>query len=557
MDLVVFQENKPFVLNALRNGDFDYMEAASEVFETEFFRFIGADKILQELAQSYPTPRKKQDVPLWLYVASNLSMRLHGEHSFHGFPLVVRTGGMLNALGSRAGRKVTHPLTGDVTLFCEGFNKKNHYDRESPCDQDYLRKLAKDTRPDALMGWFGRDVVQIFHRQGAFDPDGIFIGDASYLFVPDNPHYEGSVRLRFDEDDHPVSSAAYNKMSPEQKSRCRWRRCYKMVTLLHTNAKLEFFLFVGVQIISGKDHESGPMYALIERFVRGMGKGLIKRLIVDRGFLDGKAISTCKEQYGIDVLIPLRNNMDIYEDALSLFELPEVRWEPIEEPQEKSAEPPRLRPKSIIKREQSRQKTLQKLKEAQPPPDPAKTIVKRETAAIGELRTWWSCSVPLTVIANREHYGDGHEKIWLLADTKSVEEPTEARKEYHLRSSIEERYRQLKCFVDLAGFRSCTFSLVANQVVFIMLAYNLLQFYLLRQQRSELNKKTPPRIRQQLLPSDNHIIVYWENSYGLFSPLEFTEIIATLGEDPRKKVAHKCRRLRRELTESLNNPRSP
>jgi hypothetical protein len=55
-----------------------------------------------------------------------------------------------------------------------------------------------------------------------------------------------------------------------------------------------------------------------------------------------------------------------------------------------------------------------------------------------------------------------------------IEGPTEARKEYHLRSSIEERYRQLKCFVDLAGFRSCTFSLVANQVVFIMLAYNLL-----------------------------------------------------------------------------------
>jgi hypothetical protein len=106
--------------------------------------------------------------------------------------------------------------------------------------------------------------------------------------------------------------------------------------------------------------------------------------------------------------------MDIYEDALSLFELPEVRWEPIEEPQEESAEPPRLRPKSIIKREQSRQKTLQKLKEAQPPPNPGKTIVKRETAAIGEFRTWWSCSVPLTVIANREHYGDGHEKIWLL-----------------------------------------------------------------------------------------------------------------------------------------------
>ena len=30
MDLVIFEENKPFVLEALRDGEFDYIEAASE-----------------------------------------------------------------------------------------------------------------------------------------------------------------------------------------------------------------------------------------------------------------------------------------------------------------------------------------------------------------------------------------------------------------------------------------------------------------------------------------------------------------------------------------------
>ena len=33
MELVIFEENKPLVLEALRNGEFDYIEAASEVFE--------------------------------------------------------------------------------------------------------------------------------------------------------------------------------------------------------------------------------------------------------------------------------------------------------------------------------------------------------------------------------------------------------------------------------------------------------------------------------------------------------------------------------------------
>ena len=88
---------------------------------------------------------------------------------------------------------------------------------ETPCDQDFLRKLAKDTEADALMRWFSTDVAEVFKTQRAFDKEGIFIGDASYLFVPDNPNYEGSETLLFDENDHPLSEQAYKKMTDEQK----------------------------------------------------------------------------------------------------------------------------------------------------------------------------------------------------------------------------------------------------------------------------------------------------------------------------------------------------
>lgn len=311
MDFVIFEENKSFILESFRNGNFDYIDAASEVFETDFFQFIEAKSILQKLAQTYPTPRRKEDVPLWFYVASNLSMRLHGVHSFNAFPMVVRCGGMLNTFGPKAGRKVIHPDTGDVTITCEGFNKKNHYDRETPCDQDYLRKMAKDTDAQALTRWFCDDVVRVFRSRRAFHKEGIFIGDASYLFVPDNPNYEGSVKLLFDENDHPITQKEHEKMTDEQKVRCQWRRCYKMVTLLHTNPTLDFFLFVAVKVVSGKDHECPVLYELVKQFVEELGKGVIKRLILDRGFLDGKAISVCKKEYGIDILIPVRRNMDI------------------------------------------------------------------------------------------------------------------------------------------------------------------------------------------------------------------------------------------------------
>jgi hypothetical protein len=557
MDLVIFEENKPLVLEALGNGEFDYIEAASEVFEADFFRFIKARTLLDQLAETYPMPRKKEEVPFWFYVASNLSMRLHGVHAFDAFPMVVRSGGMVQAFGPKAGRKVVHPETGETTVVCEGFNQKNHYDRETPCDPDYLRKVAKDTDAQALLRWFNRDVVRVFRRHRVFDKEGLFIGDASYLFVPDNPMYEGSVRMLFDEDNHPVDLEQYRKMTEAQKVRCQWKRCYKMVTLLHTNRRREFFVFVAVRVVSGKAHECPVLYELVKQSVEAVGPGVIKRLILDRGFLDGEAISLCKNKYGIDILIPLRRSMDLYGDALALFQESDVQWLECKEREEEGKEPVRPKPKVILKREKKRQKRLQQLKEQQPPPPPEKILVKTEAASIGEFRSWSTCTVPLSVVANREHYADGHREIWFLIDTQEVQDPRQARQEYGLRPSTEERYRQLKCFSDLTHFTSRAISMVVNQVIFIMLAYDLLQIYLLRQGRKGLNQKTLPRIRQQLLPSDNHIIVYWQNYYGLFRPFELVGFVVMLGEEARKKIAAKCRRIGRELNGLMQNPRPP
>ncbi len=557
MELVIFEENKPFVSNGLREGEFDYIEAASEVFEADFFRFIKARTLLDQLAETYPTPRKKEEVPLWFYVASNLSMRLHGVHAFDAFPMVVRTGGMLQALGPKGGRKVVHPKTQETTVCCEGFNRKNHYDRETPCDPDYLRKVAKDTDAEALLEWFNRDVVRAFRKHRVFDKEGIFIGDASYLYVADNPKYEGSAKMLFDENNHPVDPEQYKKMTEAQKVRCRWKRCYKMVTLLHTNRNRDFYVFVAVKVVSGKPHECPVLYEMVQQWVEAVGPGVIKRLILDRGFIDGEAISRCKTRYGIDILIPIRSNMDLYGDALALFRESDVEWLEYKEREEETKEPVRLRPKTILKREKSRQKKLQQLKEQQPPPPPEKTLVKTESASIGEFRTWSSCTVPLTVVANREHYADGHQETWFLIDTQEVQDPRQSRQEYGLRPSTEERYRQLKCFTDLTHFTSPAFSMVINQVVFIMLAYDLLQIYLLRQGRKDLNQKTLPRIRQQLLPSDNYILVYYQNYYALFRPFELVGFVVTLNEQARKKIAAKCQRIGRELNGLMQNPRPP
>ena len=229
----------------------------------------------------------------------------------------------------------------------------------------------------------------------------------------------------------------------------------------------------------------------------------------------------------------------------------------MEEPAPGIKPSPRPRPKAVERREKRRQEILKERRLEKPPPPPERVVLRREAAVIGGFSSWSACTVPLNVVANRDHYADGHVETWLLLDTREVEDPREVRLEYRLRTAVEERYRQLKCFSDLTHFTSRALSLVLNQIVFVLLAYSLLQIYLVGKGRDELNKKTLPLIRRQLLPSANYLIVCWHNFYGLFDPYEYTQYILSLGEAARRKIAEKSRRMSRQFHHGIANPRGP
>ena len=127
MDLVVFENNKPFVIDEFRAGRFDYVELASDVAETKFFQFLFGQQIVDRLARHYPSPRDRHHVPMWMYLSSQLSLRLHGQHSFHSYPLIIRAGGLVEALGPEVARREVDPHSGNVTLDCPGFNDRNLY----------------------------------------------------------------------------------------------------------------------------------------------------------------------------------------------------------------------------------------------------------------------------------------------------------------------------------------------------------------------------------------------------------------------------------------------
>jgi hypothetical protein len=297
----------------------------------------------------------------------------------------------------------------------------------------------------------------------------------------------------------------------------------------------------------------------VEQFVAAHGKGVMKRLILDRGFLDGPAMGRCKKDWGIDVLIPAKSNLDVFQDVVGLAEAGQLNFEPWVRPVAEAPPVPLHRPERVRQREQARQRKLAQLQaEAKPESlDWSLIRIRSEVAVVRNVETFSTCPVPLNVTVNREFYGDGHYEYWVLLDTAPVVQAGKSRQDYSLRPHIEERHRQLKCFSDLEAFTSRAFSLVVHQVVFVLLTYSLLQWYFLRSGRKELNARTRTRTLELLRPTTTRIVVYYHNYVAYLSPLEHQELVLTLGEEARKKILAKTRRLRRHLAQQLQHPRPP
>lgn len=547
-DLRLIEYHPQRVLEAFRRGEFDQIEIIGQADEKEFFELCLKEKILGALAEAMPTTRKKEEVPKWFVLAANLSLKLHLENSFYALERVVRCGGLLSALPPEVASKHLSPKTQQILLECRGFNDKNHYERTTPCDQDFLRKFVRDVPAADWQAWFNGPVQRTFQAYGFFDPAGIFIGDGSYLFVPDNPEYEGSVVMWFDEHNHPVK---YEELSPQERKRAHRERCYKLVSLLHLRG--DGYVYAALAVVPGNDHECPVLYELVEHFVKQVGKGVMKRLILDRGFIDGKNITRCKQQWDIDVLLPMKRKMDIWEDAWALGK--RSPWQELPAPVLPPKPTPAHRPEAIIRREGKRQKTLAANKAKDPPPDPAKELVRTDICPIEGFTSWSECGVPINVLLIRETYADQHQDQWALMDTRPVE--PQSRAQYALRTKIEERHRLLKCFHDLSDFHSRCFNVICAQVVFILLSYTLRQWQLWKVRQQDLAGKTPGLLNRQLNIHSEFVVIYHQNAYTRMPLLTFSRELLELPADAQAKALKKLRHLEQSFLTPLENLRAP
>ena len=124
---------------------------------------------------------------------------------------------------------------------------------------------------------------------------------------------------------------------------------------------------------------------------------------------------------------------------------------------------------------------------------------------------------------------------------------------YGLRTDIEERHRQVKCFWDLTRFHSTAWSLVVNQLVFVCLTYSLLQIHLLGHGHQELNRRTRPTSRR-LLPDGDRVIIYRQQCFGFFTLLEHMEMTLSLEGKARRRALAKARSLMQDAPPRDGDP---
>jgi hypothetical protein len=138
---IIYEENRVKVLNDLKDGRLDYLDLADWQFQDKFFAFLLGVRFFEICGSSYPTPRKKEEAPLWFLLACKVQMKLHTTTSFDQLPGLLRSGAVLSRVKFNVGGE------------SGGFNNKNKLKRTSPIHHDTARKFFKDSDPLELRDW--------------------------------------------------------------------------------------------------------------------------------------------------------------------------------------------------------------------------------------------------------------------------------------------------------------------------------------------------------------------------------------------------------------------
>jgi hypothetical protein len=435
--LVKFSQEE--TLSSLKQGEVENVRASSTSPVDQIVLYSMKQGVLQSSFRSFPDPRKKSEVPIEVLLLPQVLQRLNDEHSLLLAPYMLNNAELIESLGYNA------------RVLEEGFNKRNVHPRKAAFHGETLKHVLLGLKAESIMKWFNDSFQKLLKIQ-APGRTKQYILDGTKIEVPA----------------HLSSKYQYSGLVSDENDKHSFG--YKAVWLQEIIDNKG--IIVALKIVPIQRHDLDVGRELVADFVFEPGSCLI----MDRGFIDAEWITHLKQTRGVDVVIPLKRNMEVTKTCVEL----------------------------------ANERGLWK---------PHPTRENQQIAELGDKPgdlLWIECPAIAHGVLTRWAKKNGEVTEVLFVTTQEKSSGKKILAIYDQRTEIEESHRQIKCFQGLEKLPSKKFVQVVFRVVMCVVGFNLLNLFLNSENCENLDEFSLKSYRQKKPGEKNpKIIIYAKTTFGV------------------------------------------
>jgi DDE family transposase len=278
-------------------------------------------------------------------------------------------------------------------------------------------------------------------------------------------------------------------------------------------------LIVAAKVVPIQERETRHTLDLVQQALRNLGPGLLRVLLIDRGFLDGADLWDLKHTLGIDFVIPAKANMAVTADVQGLARHgadPETIFRAERSGREKKDKRGRVRWEGQVSAVGvANLRTFDQYGPAEHAKQANRTDFVANSLNAVVVTSWQGATSAV-----------GEEKVFLT--TLPVWEPLQVIDLYDLRSLIENTaFRELKQGWGLESYPKKTEEAVRGHVFLTLVTFTLVNAF----RMSQGQDLTKSGIRRQRADNESaKVVILAGNHYAIF---DIAEVFVLLGVIPR------------------------
>ena len=219
-------------------------------------------------------------------------------------------------------------------------------------------------------------------------------------------------------------------------------------------------------------------------------------LINDRGFISREVLNQLKTDREVDTYIPLRKNMEAYEQAVSVAK-EQNKWQAHSNKKRKD----------------------------------------QKIAYVEALGGYWRSNTPekdveINACVVHDKKADEY-SVFVTTDLKKT--ARQIIMTYELRPEIEEDYRQIKDFWKIEDFKSTKYNFIAFHIIMVLIGYLFFQLYKgMEEGKKYAGKSLPVAMKKYVGNESKSVIIYSGQYFAIFGFLEFIQLYASCGTEVKQ-----------------------